>query len=403
MKSAGHYILISVSSLALIVVLAIQVQWILQSAKMKEELFNEKANMVVARTAEDLSADPQACQNLESGNNETGLKKTDSLVTSYMNFYNFNTNYTFKVTRPEVSRTGNGDKGEVYSKVLDEAATQNGLELNLYLPGRREFIVSEMGPLFLTSVLLIMVVLILFWRTVFSLLKEKRLAIQTTAFLNNMTHEFKTPMTNIALAGKMILKENGSGSVEKIKNYSEIILTENDKLRFQVEQLLGMNALERGEQLMKKEKLDVHELLERATQQFRLQIEDRNGEVQLNLDAEYSFVRGDDHHLCSAFSNLIDNAIKYSKEAPAIVVETSNEAEYLVIKIKDKGIGIPDVHAKKIFEKFYRVPSGDLHDVKGFGLGLTYVEMIVAIHGGNIDMKSETGAGTTFIIKLKYV
>jgi two-component system phosphate regulon sensor histidine kinase PhoR len=154
---------------------------------------------------------------------------------------------------------------------------------------------------------------------------------------------------------------------------------------------------------MKKEKLDVHELLERATQQFRLQIEDRNGEVQLNLDAEYSFVRGDDHHLCSAFSNLIDNAIKYSKEAPAIVVETSNEAEYLVIKIKDKGIGIPDVHAKKIFEKFYRVPSGDLHDVKGFGLGLTYVEMIVAIHGGNIDMKSETGAGTTFIIKLKYV
>jgi two-component system phosphate regulon sensor histidine kinase PhoR len=403
MKSAGHYILISVSSLALIVVLAIQVQWILQSAKMKEELFNEKANMVVARTAEDLSADPQACQNLESGNNETGLKKTDSLVTSYMNFYNFNTNYTFKVTRPEVSRTGNGDKGEVYSKVLDEAATQNGLELNLYLPGRREFIVSEMGPLFLTSVLLIMVVLILFWRTVLSLLKEKRLAIQTTAFLNNMTHEFKTPMTNIALAGKMILKENGSGSVEKIKNYSEIILAENDKLRFQVEQLLGMNALERGEQLMKKEKLDVHELLERATQQFRLQIEDRNGEVQLNLDAEYSFVRGDDHHLCSAFSNLIDNAIKYSKEAPAIVVETSNEAEYLVIKIKDKGIGIPDVHAKKIFEKFYRVPSGDLHDVKGFGLGLTYVEMIVAIHGGNIDMKSETGAGTTFIIKLKYV
>ena len=403
MKSAGHYILISVSSLALIVVLAIQVQWILQSAKMKEELFNEKANMVVARTAEDLSADPQACQNLESGNNETGLKKTDSLVTSYMNFYNFNTNYTFKVTRPEVSRTGNGDKGEVYSKVLDEAATQNGLELNLYLPGRREFIVSEMGPLFLTSVLLIMVVLILFWRTVLSLLKEKRLAIQTTAFLNNMTHEFKTPMTNIALAGKMILKENGSGSVEKIKNYSEIILAENDKLRFQVEQLLGMNALERGEQLMKKEKLDVHELLERATQQFRLQIEDRNGEVQLNLDAEYSFVKGDDHHLCSAFSNLIDNAIKYSKEAPAIVLETSNEAEYLVIKIKDRGIGIPDVHAKKIFEKFYRVPSGDVHDVKGFGLGLTYVEMIVAIHGGNIDMKSETGAGTTFIIKLKYV
>ena len=402
MKLNRTTVFISISSVALLIVLIIQVNWMIHTARIKEEIFNEKANMVLSRTAEALAADTNACRNMEVCVGRNEIHKTDSLLTNYMDFYNFHIDYYFEVKKPgeTAAQNNSGLKNNVYKKRLEEEATRNGLELNLFLPEKRQFIVQEMGPMFITSVILILVVLIMFWRTILLLMREKRLSEHTNDFLNNMTHEFKTPLTNIALAGKMITKDASNRQEEKIKHYSEIILAENEKLRLQVEQVLSMTALERGEIPLRKTELDVHELIREAIKYISIQIENKQGELKLNLDAENPVVFGDKTHLVNALYNLVDNAIKYSPEKPELSIRTYSHEQQFILVVSDKGIGIEKEYQKKVFEKFFRVPTGDVHDVKGFGLGLSYIKKIVELHQGKIDLESTPGKGTTFTITL---
>ena len=402
MKLNRTTVFISISSVALLIVLIIQVNWMIHTARIKEEIFNEKANMVLSRTAEALAADTNACRNMEVCVGRNEIHKTDSLLTNYMDFYNFHIDYYFEVKKPgeTAAQNNSGLKNNVYKKRLEEEATKNGLELNLFLPEKRQFIVQEMGPMFITSVILILVVLIMFWRTILLLMREKRLSEHTNDFLNNMTHEFKTPLTNIALAGKMITKDASNRQEEKIKHYSEIILAENEKLRLQVEQVLSMTALERGEIPLRKTELDVHELIREAIKYISIQIENKQGELKLNLDAENPVIFGDKTHLVNALYNLVDNAIKYSPEKPELSIRTHNHEKQFILVVSDKGIGIEKEYQKKVFEKFFRVPTGDVHDVKGFGLGLSYIKKIVELHQGKIDLESTPGKGTTFTVTL---
>src|ERR1700741_4009720 len=399
-------IVIAISSFALLTVLLIQVNWILQTAKNKEELFNEKAGIILARTTETLSADKETCKNLESGGGKNETRKIDSLLNHYMNYYNFHVDYSFEVIGPypsapfAVNKYGNaGDSTRApqacHTKSLNELVNKNGWELKLNFPGREEFIRAEMGAPFITSVILILVVLFMFWRTVLSLLQEKKIAEHTTDFLNNMTHEFKTPLTNIALAGKMIIRDSAGLPEDKIKHYSEIILEENEKLKLQVEQVLSMTALERGEIPLQKTGLDFHRLIHDCIKSIGIQIENKQGNIELNLGADRAVVMGDKTHLSNAICNLVDNAIKYSGEKPELTIQTSNTGQYLIVAVSDRGIGIKKEYQKQVFDKFFRVPTGDIHDVKGFGLGLAYVKKIVELHGGTIELESEISKGTT--------
>jgi two-component system phosphate regulon sensor histidine kinase PhoR len=290
-----------------------------------------------------------------------------------------------------------------YQHGLEKVKKENGWELRLILPEKKEFIIQEMGTLFITSVILILIVLVMFWRTTKSLLQEKKLSEHTTDFLNNMTHEFKTPLTNIALAGKMIIKDPAIKEEDKIKLYSEIILEENEKLRLQVEQVLSMTALERGEIPLRKTELDVHLLIRDSLKYIGLQIEHKQGNLKLKLEAENFVVMGDKTHLANALSNLVDNAIKYAREKLELSILTFNKDHRLVLVFSDKGVGIEKEYHKKVFDKFFRVPTGDVHDVKGFGLGLAYTKKIVEMHGGTIELESEIGERTTFIITLPHV
>lgn len=399
MKNSRTYIFIAISSIALLVVLIIQVNWIIQTARIKEELFNEKANMVLARTADAIGADEETCRQMETNIGPAEINKTDSLFNNYMNLYNFNIDYSFEVSQPG-SSTASSQKN-VFSQRIDEAASKNGLELNLFVPGRRQFILAEMGPLFITSVILILVVLFLFWRTILSLMHEKKISEHTTDFLNNMTHEFKTPLTNIALAGKLMMKD--AGQQEKIKHYSGIILEENEKLRLQVEQVLSMTALERGEIPIQKSLVDMHQIIEASIQNMKLQLDTVNGKISFIPEASNFKLNGDKTHLISVISNLLDNAIKYSGPEPAISVRTFNTPRDLKIVITDNGYGIDKIYHEKIFEKYFRVPTGNVHDVKGFGLGLAYTNSVVCLHGGSIEVSSEKIKGSVFTITLPYV
>ena len=410
MKPYKTYLFIAVLSVALLLVLGIQVNWLLTTARIKEELFNEKANLVLSKTAEALAADTSAGQNLRGKFDADGRRKADSLLTHYMAEYGIRLDYTFEMTpsasagKPYagfVSGTYLNPAGS-YQTCIGDAPGQEALELKLSFPQKEQYIRAEMGTPFVASVVLLAVVLLLSWRTILSLLKEKRLSEHTTGFLNNMTHEFKTPLSNIALAGKMMRKEPNIGSEEKIRHYSGIILEENDKLRQQVEQVLGMTALERGELPLRKTDVNMHGLLPEVHHRMALQLENRQGNLSLELNAAHFWLKGDAVHLGNALCNLLDNAIKYSPQNPEIVVRTFNKDGYFRVSVADRGIGIDRRYRGKVFDAFYRVPTGDVHDVKGFGLGLAYVQKIAGLHGGTVELHSQKGNGTVITLILPY-
>jgi len=423
MKLNRTYLFISIVAVALIMVLIIQVNWIFQTAKIKEQMFNEKANMVLTRTAEALAADKATYDKIGTCMEADGTSelkailgkeevlKIDSLFTHYMRFYNFHIDYTFKVIKPNTSKPENEGAAKPlmnpqpsgsYVKSLQQVANENGLELKLMLPDKTQFIMAEMGALFLASVLLIIVVLVLFYKTISSLLEEKKIAELTTDFLNNMTHELKTPLANIALAGKMIIKDSNIKQEDKVRNYTGIILEENEKLRLQVEQVLSIAALERGEIPVTKIEIDFHQLIRDAVRCMSLQLEQKKVAVKLDLRADSFVVMGDKTHITNALCNLIDNALKYSTAQPELSIQTTNGGNNFVCTITDNGIGIEKEYHQKVFDKFFRVPTGDVHNVKGFGLGLAYIKKIVELHSGNINVSSEIGKGTSFIITLPH-
>ncbi len=218
-----------------------------------------------------------------------------------------------------------------------------------------------------------------------------------------MTHEFKTPLTNIALAGKMMVKDSSIKQEDKIKHYTGIILEENEKLRLQVEHVLSVTALERGEIPLQKSELDIHKLIQDSVKCMNLQLENKQGSLSLNLKADRFVVMGDKTHLTNTICNLIDNAIKYSLEKPEITIQTSNNGNDLIIEILDKGIGIEKEYQDKVFDKFYRIPTNNIHNVKGFGLGLAYIKTIIELHGGTIKLDSKKNTGTIFTITLAHV
>jgi two-component system phosphate regulon sensor histidine kinase PhoR len=412
MKTKRTFLFITVSSVALLMVLIIQVNWIFRTAKIKEELFNEKANMVLSRTTEALRSDRETSMKIDAcaeADSTTGspvrlgpgeVHTIDSLFRHYLKYYNFRIGYSFVVVKPGPLRADSdgGLANYSYNKPLEGSPGDNTIELKLIFPEKKQFIIAELGTLFITSVVLILVVLVMFWRTVLSLIREKKIAEHTTDFLNNMTHEFRTPLTNIALAGRMIQKDPSVTADGKTNYYTGIILEENEKLRLQVEQVLSMTALERGEIPLRMAALDFHELIGAALKSLSLQIERKNGIVRLNLDADNCAVKGDRTHLANALCNLIDNAVKYARERPELTVHTFNRGPQLVVVFSDNGIGIGKEYQKNVFDKYFRVPTGDVHDVKGFGLGLAYTKKIVELHGGTIELQSETGKGTTFTL-----
>lgn len=383
----------------------------IQTAQIKEEIFTEKTNMVLSRTTEAIGTDEETCKKIadcqEEGSDgklgEDEIHKIDSLFNYYMRFYHFYIPYKFEIIKPKTiaNKHRNSFTSYDYYKPF-EASNIKRFELKLILPDKKQFILAEMGVLFVVSILLIIIVLVLFWRTVITLLKEKEISEHTTDFLNNMTHEFKTPLTNIALAGKMMLNDTSSKQQNKIHYYSEIILEENEKLKLQVEHVLSMTALERGEIPLQKTELNIHVLIEESLKCMSMQLEEKQGKINLLLNADCFLMLGDKTHLTNAIRNIIDNAIKYTHAKAILTLQTSSDGEHLVIVISDNGIGIAKEYQQKVFDKFYRIPTGNVHDVKGFGLGLAYVRKIIMLHKGTITLVSEKGKGTQFTITLPY-
>ncbi|MBU2018554.1 MAG: HAMP domain-containing histidine kinase [Bacteroidetes bacterium] len=252
-------------------------------------------------------------------------------------------------------------------------------------------------------VLIGLIVALLFWYSLTMILRQKRLSEIKNDFINNMTHELKTPISTISLSSEMLLKEGAANDPEKLQRYAGIIYKENKRLENQVERVLNLAKLDKKEVVLSKSDFSVHEILEEVKEHFIINREDKGGEITLELEAKYPLINADEVHVSNVVYNLIDNAIKYCNEQPHIRIRTSDYKQNLMIEIEDNGIGIRKEDQASIFDKFFRVHTGNRHDVKGFGIGLFYVKSIVIAHKGVITVKSQLGKGSLFTILLPRV
>lgn len=272
--------------------------------------------------------------------------------------------------------------------------------LTVYFPDQQTFLIGKIWVSLASSIILLLVIIGCFGYAIYIIIHQKKLSNIKNDFINNMTHEFKTPISTVALACEVLQDEEVKRNEIFQKRYLSIIQTENSRLARQVEKVLQMAALEKKDFKLKMEELDVHEVIDKALQTIVIQVEKKSGVVNKNLIARDSYIISDEVHLTNIIYNLLDNANKYSKDKPFITISTENGEDGIWITISDQGIGMTREQINRIFEKFYRVPTGNIHDVKGFGLGLAYVKTIVESLGGNIAVSSILGKGSNFKIYL---
>lgn len=333
----------------------------------------------------------------------------DSDLRTELRSNGININYHFYVTTSdgrEVYRcpeySSEGDR-YTYRQVLypNDPSAQKGI-LYIHFPDMQSFLFSSV-KFMIPAIIFTLMLLIVFIFTIWSIFRQKRLTEIKNDFINNMTHEFKTPISTISLAAQMLRDPSVTKSETMFKHISGVIVDETKRLRFQVEKVLQMSMFDRKATTFKRKEVDANVLMQDTVNTFRLKVEASGGKIDAHLDAEDAIVFVDEMHFTNVIFNLMDNAVKYKAEDRELnlTVTTHNESDdKLVITIADNGIGIKREDLKKIFEKFYRVHTGNRHDVKGFGLGLAYVHNVVKALGGSIHAESEYGKGTKFIITL---
>lgn len=272
--------------------------------------------------------------------------------------------------------------------------------LLINFPTEASFLYKQIWTTLAASILFILIIVSCFSYAIHIIFKQKKLSEMKNDFINNMTHELKTPIATVSLAVEALNEKEMRSSEPTLLRYLGMIREENMRLSEHVEKVLQSALLDKESFELKQENLNFHDLINSAVGKSEMQLIDQNGSIKLNLKAPNDHIKGDKFHLINVILNIIDNAIKYSPEPPSIHIATYNDSSSVVIEIRDEGIGMSTEATKHIFDKFYRVHTGNRHDVKGFGLGLSYVKTMVDKHGGSITVQSKIGEGSTFMISI---
>ncbi|MCB0639517.1 MAG: HAMP domain-containing histidine kinase, partial [Lewinella sp.] len=275
-------------------------------------------------------------------------------------------------------------------------------ELRLHFPAKSDVLWSDLWLNFLGAFLCAAIILACFGYTIWVIFHQKKISEMKTDFINNMTHEFKTPIATISLAADSITSSRIAGDPNKVARFANIIKQENKRMNSQVEKVLQMAQIDKHEFKLRLSEVDLHEVITRAIENISLQVEQREGVAEAALLADNAIVEGDLTHISNMVNNLLDNANKYSPEKPHITVTTHTRPKGVEVQVSDQGMGMSKEARKHIFDSFYRVHTGDRHDVKGFGLGLSYVRAMITAHQGTVDVQSELGKGSTFTLFFPY-
>jgi two-component system, OmpR family, phosphate regulon sensor histidine kinase PhoR len=339
--------------------------------------------------------------------NRINLFYLDSMLRAEFQHAGINTDYGYQVASARnddliFRRASNGVRFEndhTYKTVLfpNDLIRDAGL-LMVTFPEKRSVILANMGAMMTSSAALLLILLFCFGLTIHLILRQKKISEMKTDFINNMTHEFKTPVATIMIASEALKDPEISEDKDRISRLAGIIYDENVRLGNHIERVLNIAKIDKGDLRLDFKQVDMNELISAVADSMQLQFQKKEARIHLNLNATKAILQGDELHLSNVIYNLIDNALKYSAEHPEISISTLTSGKNLIIRVADKGIGMSKDQLSKIFDQFYRIPTGNLHDVKGFGLGLSYVSNIVKRHSGNIKVKSERDKGSEFEI-----
>ncbi|MBC7509735.1 MAG: HAMP domain-containing histidine kinase [Ferruginibacter sp.] len=421
--------------LSLLGLIFFQILWIKGSLETEEQKFRDHINMVTAQAAEDLMQEKGNIMPLIK--KKTGIFPSERLqielfrptiiqrysideirniIQRAFDKHNIK-NVPFEFAIGTTSIIGNEIQSDnYYNLYIDsannkpvmiplEAPTGSNAEgiapeeiLVIIVPHVKSLIWKSMTGLIIVSIIFTIIIMCAFFITVRALLKQKKLSEIKSDFINNMTHEFKTPLATISLAVDALKNEKVINDRTKMDYFTGIIKEENKRMNKQVETILQAALLDKQEVQLNLKKLHVHDLITSALKNINLQVEEKKGRLEVNLAATSDLLMADDVHFTNLISNLLDNAIKYSKDNLVIKISTQTAGNTFKIKIEDNGIGMNKETLSRIFEKFYRAHTGNIHNVKGFGLGLSYVKTMVEAHRGNIKAESVPGRGTIFLL-----
>ena len=421
MKSSTIRLIVVLATLCIVGITITQVYWVKRAFDIKEAEFERQVNTALIDVAQQifsLSKTPSPANNpvkqlstnyfVVMVNSEIDASLLEFLLRTEFEKRNIKADFEYGIYDCTNEKMVYGNyvamrdaNGKIEpQKVLPKWSNQ-GYYFGVQFPNREAQILNQMGIWSFSSIVLLLVI-VFFAYTLFVILKQKRLSEIQKDFINNMTHEFKTPIATIAVSAEVLKDPNIVHQPERLLNYTTIIENENKRLKQHVERVLQMAKHDKEDIELKKESVNLHEVIEEVMEGMRVPLQEKQGMVELLLVAEKFIIQADKHHLTNVIYNLVDNAIKYCKESPVITIRTKEEAKGIGLEIADNGNGISEENKKKIFQKFYRVPTGNVHDVKGFGLGLHYVKQIVEAHRGRITLESEVGKGCTFKVFIPY-
>lgn len=423
MKKKLINLIILVTTVSLLGIVFTQLYWVEKAVDLKEEQFDASVNMALKSVVNQLldRHNDSTLRRIAEAGPDCIIEKTDiqdliskpvldSLMHGEMGCMKIHRDYEYAVINFFTDRFIMGEYDE-YNEQLMTSRHRASLAplykpgnywLVAYFPNQKSMIFNQMILWVIFSALFLVIVIFTFAYTIQSFIRQKKLSEMKTDFVNNMTHEFKTPISTISLASEMLLNRNVYESPSKTKKYAHVILDENIRLQNQVERVLQIAILDKGEARLKPKEIDLHKLISRNITNFNLIVSKRRGKLNYRPEADNTNIIADKVHLTNIISNLMDNANKFSPEKPNITVSTKNVDHGIQVSVEDRGIGISKENQKQIFKKLYRVPTGNLHDTKGFGLGLYYVKTIIEAHGGHIELDSELGKGSRFTFFLPF-
>jgi two-component system phosphate regulon sensor histidine kinase PhoR len=414
MNHFKRYLLISTALLSILVLLGLQVPWLLYSYRIEEALFSKSVRIALNQTIAELSKDEGLCQSMQNSiscdssfrasRSKTPhvWKNLDSQIRDELARYDIDLAYDLAIFKgKDTLKISNLDQmvgASCYRLSLDNVLEMSDTEIGVVFPNRYNFFLHRMGMMFLGSVLLILIIGFSFILVIRFYLKEVSLSKNIKEMVNNLAHEFRTPISSISLAAKMIQQSPQALDNPKIKRYSETILEENKRLQRQSDHILQLAAIEQDNLAYRFEPLDLVTILEEAIRSVEFLVEEKEGTIRKDYEEGAFIVQGDHNELVHVLMNLLVNSCKYSPDKLDIGVLIKRSKEGIQVEITDKGMGIAPNERKRIFEKYYRISSGNEHNAKGFGIGLYYVREVLKAHHATITVESELGKGSRFIL-----
>jgi len=407
-------IIIIVSALSLLGLIFMQFFWMRKSLRVAEKHYNHRVNLALQDVIKEIERTEGGLQFLLTPKNEivqAGSKKLNSLLHQYFDYHRLESNFNYTITTNRSDSIlftyaplkAMANDTRPHKVCLNRLEGGGGLHLEIFFPTKQRAIFLEKIAWFIFSGLFLLVVIFSFSYIIFMIIRQKKLSEMKSDFINNMTHEFKTPISTISLAAEVLLQSNESSSTSRLKRYAKIIFDENQRMQTRVDRVLQMALIDKNEFRLNLSETDIHKLIKETMNSISLHDYEKQVQVKYNLTAENHVILADELQIRSMINNLLENAVKYSSKQPVINISTRQMNGSVHIRLQDNGIGISSEAAKHIFDKFYRVHTGNIHDVKGFGLGLYYVKSIVEAHSGSIKVRSELKKGTTFDIFLPII